>query len=373
MKTYALNPDYPMNLLRDVVEFKNKGPNQINFDEIKWPSEIELIPSVEYVIYTLEEKEVDTVHYRYVYQMSYRRIGEIMGVSSSAIEYRLKRILRKFGHPSRFRILQHGMLGSIELERKELQEKYEKYIKKVGEKNVTEQGVLDVKYQNLLEDDIGELNLSVRSWNCLCRADLKTIKSVVDAFRTDYIMRVRNLGPKSMKEIREKIIAYGIPEEFLAYDKNYAEWLKEKENEERKIRDRKNEEELNRIRLERQVIREEKEKENAVFMQEVEKICQALRESQEKGLETLFHDEVLQGLKEYLKEFKANERIVSLAIRTELYDPAEEISPYQRLFANLGVMGVIRDQRREIAGLTRGDIIWNRYLFKGEKDGVQSD
>ena len=62
------------------------------------------------------------------------------------------------------------------------------------------------KYENFT---IEELDLSVRSYNCLKRAGIQTILELTDRTEED-MMKVKNLGKKSLKEIKEKLVAYGL-------------------------------------------------------------------------------------------------------------------------------------------------------------------
>jgi len=56
---------------------------------------------------------------------------------------------------------------------------------------------------------IDELDLSVRSYNCLKRAGLNTVAELAAKSEEDMI-KVRNLGRKSLKEIKEKLEALGV-------------------------------------------------------------------------------------------------------------------------------------------------------------------
>ena len=62
------------------------------------------------------------------------------------------------------------------------------------------------KYENFT---IEELDLSVRSYNCLKRAGIQTILELTDKTEED-MMKVKNLGKKSLKEIKEKLVSYGL-------------------------------------------------------------------------------------------------------------------------------------------------------------------
>jgi DNA-directed RNA polymerase subunit alpha len=61
----------------------------------------------------------------------------------------------------------------------------------------------------LLEMSIDELDLSVRSYNCLKRAGINTIGELVSKTADD-MMKVRNLGRKSLEEVEEKLAQFGL-------------------------------------------------------------------------------------------------------------------------------------------------------------------
>ena len=56
---------------------------------------------------------------------------------------------------------------------------------------------------------IDDLDLSVRSYNCLKRAALNTVSDLTAKSEED-MMKVRNLGRKSLKEIKEKLESMGL-------------------------------------------------------------------------------------------------------------------------------------------------------------------
>ena len=59
------------------------------------------------------------------------------------------------------------------------------------------------------EMSIDELDLTVRSYNCLKRASINTVQQLSEKSEEDMI-KVRNLGRKSLKEIKEKLEALGL-------------------------------------------------------------------------------------------------------------------------------------------------------------------
>jgi len=56
---------------------------------------------------------------------------------------------------------------------------------------------------------IEDLDLSVRSYNCLKRAGIQTVEELTQKTE-DEMMRVRNLGKKSLKEVKDKLIELGL-------------------------------------------------------------------------------------------------------------------------------------------------------------------
>ena len=62
---------------------------------------------------------------------------------------------------------------------------------------------------------IEDLDLSVRSYNCLKRAGIQTVEELTQRTE-DEMMRVRNLGKKSLKEVKDKLYDLGL--NFKSYE-----------------------------------------------------------------------------------------------------------------------------------------------------------
>ena len=62
--------------------------------------------------------------------------------------------------------------------------------------------------EKVLEMTIEELDLSVRSFNCLKRAGINTVEDLINKSEDD-MMKVRNLGRKSLEEVVEKLNSLG--------------------------------------------------------------------------------------------------------------------------------------------------------------------
>ena len=61
----------------------------------------------------------------------------------------------------------------------------------------------------VLEMTIDELDLSVRSYNCLKRAGINTVDELIQRDEVD-MMKVRNLGKKSLDEVRQRLASLGL-------------------------------------------------------------------------------------------------------------------------------------------------------------------
>ena len=65
------------------------------------------------------------------------------------------------------------------------------------------------KKERVLEMSIEDLELSVRSFNCLKRAGISTVEDLTNKSEAD-MMKVRNLGKKSLDEVTNKLHALGL-------------------------------------------------------------------------------------------------------------------------------------------------------------------
>ena len=124
----------------------------------------------------------------------------------------------------------------------------------------------DTQEQTELSDGISieQLDLSARSYNCLARAGIKTVQDIIDADAEYGLERIRNLGKKSLAEIREKIEEY-----------------KETHKDEEKIENPQDEEET--IEEDTEVIEEKEEKTELELLKEKrDKLLEKQRKIQEK-------------------------------------------------------------------------------------------
>ena len=79
--------------------------------------------------------------------------------------------------------------------------------------NMSEQNILvsqdDDKAQKVMEMSVEDLDLSVRSYNCLKRANIHTVADLTRRTEDD-MLKVRNLGRKSLEEVVKKLEELGL-------------------------------------------------------------------------------------------------------------------------------------------------------------------
>jgi DNA-directed RNA polymerase alpha subunit len=127
--------------------------------------------------------------------MSYAKIGEKYGVTMDTALRTIQRIQRKLRHPSKSRVLFFGE----EACRKERAEENAEWIRLYNEQidplqNASPSPDADIS--------IEDMYLSTRSFNCLSRAGVKTVKDII---RYGSLINVRNLGSTGIEEIQYKL------------------------------------------------------------------------------------------------------------------------------------------------------------------------
>ena len=61
----------------------------------------------------------------------------------------------------------------------------------------------------VLETTIEDMDLSVRSYNCLKRAGISTVEDLTKKSESD-LAKVKNLGKRSLEEVIAKLQSYGL-------------------------------------------------------------------------------------------------------------------------------------------------------------------
>lgn len=75
------------------------------------------------------------------------------------------------------------------------------------------------------ETEVAEMELSVRSYNCLRRANIRTVGELADLAMSGEMHRLRNLGAKSIREIQTKLLCFAYHQASVAWRKEFIEEL----------------------------------------------------------------------------------------------------------------------------------------------------
>lgn len=207
---------YPYNLLDDI--FGKTFDHVLSEDETN---------GLNYCLRTLSEREQTVIGLRYEKEMTLQQTGKELNVTQERIRQIQAKALRKLKNPIRTNYILYGEQGNLrkkDLDERELRlESREKQLieieKRLGFKHneINETEIEHVAYDEPRKSKFGkngltysdaflDMNLSVRSFNCLARSGFLTVDDVIKAVRDGSIIRIRNLGKKSIDEIIDRVM-----------------------------------------------------------------------------------------------------------------------------------------------------------------------
>ncbi len=226
IKNNSEDPDVPVQMYVDAT-----GEGVITAADIKKPADIEII-NEDQVIATLNGGDSKlyiemTVTGGRGYVSSDKNKKDDLDVDAIAIDSIYTPIERvnikvedtRVGHITDFDkltldVYTNGTLApdeAISLAAKVLSEHLNSFIdlseKAKNAEVIVEPGVDDTK--KVMDMSIDELELSVRSYNCLMRANIRTVEELTNKTQ-DEMMKVRNLGRKSLDEVIGKLRELGL-------------------------------------------------------------------------------------------------------------------------------------------------------------------
>lgn len=180
MTIQAINKlPWPENLLRRIFKdvdydtWKNQIPP--DFDE-----------SLKYVLEeTLTEREIYILYSFFRDHIPMRFVGQRYGIQGERCRQINEKALRRIRHPSRLKYIKYG-LAEVERRQKE-----------------------PPKEIPILQQSIEELDLSIKAFNCLKRANVRSLEELTALSRFD-LMKVRNMGIKTIAEVETKLKDKGL-------------------------------------------------------------------------------------------------------------------------------------------------------------------
>lgn len=192
---------YPYNLIA-LVLFRDRKTVRENYEEVKNKVFEVYIPGfLEAIDTRLTERERIVVKMRYDCDMTLDDVAKEFNVTRERIRQIEQKAMRKLRAPKSRRM----WTFDTENNTKELLVKIKTLEDKLCEYEQNAGRIID---RQLLEP-INTLELSVRSYNCLARAGVKTIGDLV--MKTpEELVNVRNLGRRSYEEIISKLAEIGL-------------------------------------------------------------------------------------------------------------------------------------------------------------------
>lgn len=180
MTIQAINKlPWPENLLRRI--FKDE-------DYDAWKNQIppDFDKSLKYVLEeTLTEREIYILYSFFRDHIPMRFVGQRYGIQGERCRQINEKALRRIRHPSRLKYIKYG-LAEVERRQKE-----------------------PPKEIPILQQSIEELDLSIKAFNCLKRANVRSLEELTALSRFD-LMKVRNMGIKTIAEVETKLKDKGL-------------------------------------------------------------------------------------------------------------------------------------------------------------------
>ncbi len=220
-----LTEDEPVN-----VVIEKKGPGELSAKDIQCPPELQIINPDQHIATLNEDADVYiemTVERGRGYEPSELKQEEVNTIGVIPIDSNYTPIKKvnwkventRVGNRTDYDklILEVTTDGSMKadeatsLAAKILTEHLKLFIgltDHVSEVNIMVEKEEDQKGK-VLEMTVEELDLSVRSFNCLKRASINTVEELTNKSEED-MMKVRNLGKKSLDEVRNKLAELGL-------------------------------------------------------------------------------------------------------------------------------------------------------------------
>lgn len=215
-----------------VMTIDVKGPAEVTAADIKAPSDVEILNKDLVIAHVAEGGELKMTlyanngrgyitgeHNKAIYTTF--PIGTIMTDSSyspiTKVEYKVDPT--RVGHDSNYdsltlKVSTNGSMtpaDAVSLAANILVAHFSQFTE-ISEKQIDEaifKKTAEPAKSKYSDMTIEELDLTVRSYNCLKRAGISTVMELANKSEEE-MMKVRNLGKKSLKEVKEKLEAFGL-------------------------------------------------------------------------------------------------------------------------------------------------------------------
>lgn len=216
IESLKFSSPYPYNLIENII-----------CEPINWKIEDKNVEGLEWAMSSLNERQTQMLLAYFKDGNSLREISEIYDVGRERVRQIIAKALRILRHPVKCRAIVSGMHSFEEVdeyaetvsreldkrekeldEREQFLDEQEKLLnQKISEfnKSGTTEAMDNIETKFGLE--IAEMDLSVRTYNCLARTGMKYLYEITDMLNNEphKFLFIRNLGKKSGQEVVQKI------------------------------------------------------------------------------------------------------------------------------------------------------------------------
>jgi len=191
------------------------------------------MPTLYAVLETITDRERTTITMRFglgCEKMTKVAIGKSFNVTTARITQIEAKAIRKLQHESRAGKIKplfytyeemraeiarrdeqiNDLRNDLSLARRENTELRERN-RELGENPADARTFPNLQLTEILDSEIEQMDLSVRSYNGLKRASLRTVRDVVLRFNQDGLVKARLMGKRSIEEVASKLTEWGIP------------------------------------------------------------------------------------------------------------------------------------------------------------------
>lgn len=198
---------WPYNMLEDCCynKYEYNWDTELYEDTATIQNELseDRLRGIEHALETLTERERDCLVKYYRDGRSYKDIAKDYQVTQERIRQVIAKALRKLRYPTRRKFLLLGYkIGTGEVYREER----EKVLEELRRARTDAKEKFDKMVDGEEEEKgvpISDMELSMRSWNCLRRAGFETAEQVAE--KVGSLRSIRNLGRRSEEEILAKL------------------------------------------------------------------------------------------------------------------------------------------------------------------------
>lgn len=204
---------YPNNL---IAAIRDTDPHELNEEYFS----MDQLMGISVALSSLTEQEETMIILRYKHGATLDQIGNFYGLTNERARQLIHQALRKLRHPARYRLIDQGLRRYIENEaekRSELKvsnllhlEYFRGYHDGIDAATISDDDKKKLINEKLLQTALSDLDISIRTFNTLSRANVKTLGDLLAYDSVDTIYKIRNMGHKSAVEIAKLLSRYGI-------------------------------------------------------------------------------------------------------------------------------------------------------------------